>query len=36
MISVLRDVGEVQRGRWREDVVKVFGSRFFEAVEGGA
>lgn len=33
---VLRDVGEVQRGRRREDVVEVFWSGFFEAVEGGA
>lgn len=33
---VLRDVGEVQRGRRREDVVEVFGSGLFEAVEGGA
>lgn len=32
----LRDVGEVQRGRRREDVVEVFRSGFFEAVEGGA
>lgn len=33
---VLRDVGEVQCGRRREDVVEVFRSGFFEAVEGGA
>lgn len=33
---VLRDVGEVQRGRRREDVVEVLGSGFLEAVQGGA
>lgn len=33
---VLRDVGEVQCGRGREDVVEVFRAGFFEAVEGGA
>lgn len=34
--SISRDVGEVQRRRRREDVVKIFGSGFFEAVQGGA
>lgn len=31
-----RNVGEVQSGRWREDVVEVFRAGFFEAVEGRA
>lgn len=31
-----RNVGEVQSGWWREDVVEVFRAGFFEAVEGGA
>lgn len=33
---VSRNVGEVQSGRWREDVVEVFRAGFFEAVEGRA
>lgn len=32
----VRDVGQVQRGGRREDVVEVFGSWFFEPMEGGA
>lgn len=32
---ILWDVGEVERGRGREDVLEVFGSRFFEAMERG-
>lgn len=33
---VSRNVGEVQSGGGREDVVEVFRARFFEAVEGRA
>lgn len=31
----LRDVGEVEGGRWGEDVLEVLGARFLEAMEWG-
>lgn len=32
--TTIPDIGEVKCGRGREDVLKVFGSRFLESVEG--
>lgn len=31
-LLVLPDVGQVQRRRWREDVLEVFGSRLLKAM----
>lgn len=35
VFEALRDVGEVQSGRWGEDVGVIFGARFLEAVQRG-